>query len=137
MERDLHSPRLLCLTDTQDEVGDMTSFEMLVALEKSGWVWHTLPKKNKRAAVVKITRESEDTIVVAPKVLSGGMQRWHIKALATLQMTTLALVDRGAMELAHFKDEKCYAQLFGERPHDGVGLDGPAIAGPTGARDAE
>ena len=67
MEWDLHSPRLLCLADTQKEVGDMTSFEMLVSLEKGRWVRHPLPKKN------KFTRESEDTIVVAPE----GLVWWH------------------------------------------------------------
>ena len=91
-------------------------------------MWHFLPKKNKRAAVVKITRESEDTIVAA-MVLYGGMQRLYIKALATLQMTPLTFVDRGVMELAHHKDDKCYARLLGERHHDGLEIDGPAIDG--------
>ena len=87
---------------------------MSVALEKGGWMWHLLLKRNKRAAVVKITRESDDTIVVAPKVLYG-VQRLCIKAFATLQMTPLAFVDRGLMERAHFKDEKYSARLLGER----------------------
>ena len=102
MERDLHCPRLLCRAGTQNDVGDTTSFEMLVAL---AWVvWHPFPKKNKRAAVVKITREIED-ITVAPKVLSRVMLRMYIKASATPQMTLLAFVNRGVVELAHCKDE--------------------------------
>ena len=87
-------------------------------------------------AVVKITRECKDSIV-APKVLYGVMQRLYIRASATLQMTPLAFVHRGVMELAHFKDEKHSARLLGEQPHDGLGLEGPAKAGPTGPRDAE
>ena len=124
MEWDLHSVRLFCLADTQKDVVDMTSFAMLVALEKGGWIWHPIPKKNKRAAVVKITCESEDTIV-APE----GLVWWHAalvhQGLGESTDDALGLCRPRRDELAHLKDEKYYARLVGERPHDGMELDGP------------
>ena len=44
----------------------------------------------------------------------GGMHRLYIKALTTTQMTPLAFVERGVMELAHSKDEKYHARRLGD-----------------------
>ena len=62
VEQVLQSPRLVCLADTQKLVGDVTSFEVPVAMERGGWVWHPFPKEKNRVAVVKITRRLEGLV---------------------------------------------------------------------------
>ena len=69
-------------------------------------------RRTKRAAVVKITRESED-ITVAPKVCLVSCHAAHAhQGLGD----ALAFVNRGVVELAHCKDESNYARLLDERP---------------------